>query len=131
MKAWEAVRSQGRFCRIDERIIFLDRDFYQTECGAIVRPEDEFCPCCSRGFGPDFARNVADNLTGKQWHEVHGRLNDAREFVCSACMYGLMFQAGEEAWTTGPFTYCPGCGRRIENYYPTNTAPRKRGKDRK
>lgn len=113
MKACEANKSRGRFCKIDEHIIFLGRDFYRTECGAIVRSEDETCPRCGRGFGPDFVRNVAGKLTGKQWHEVHGRLDDAREFVCSACMYGLMVHAGE-AWTTGPFTYCPGCGTPID-----------------
>ena len=113
MKAWDAARRRSESCRIVEHIVFLDHDFYQTECGEIVRPDDETCPRCSRGFGPDFVRNIVDCPNGPQWNEIVDRLNDAEDFVCSACMYSLVAHSGE-AWTTGPFRYCPGCGDPID-----------------
>lgn len=54
--------------------------------------------------GPLVARNVANGLVPQR------RLADAREeFACSGCGWAFTFRPGE-AWATGPFRYCPGCG---------------------
>lgn len=68
----------------------------------------ELAVCSECGSeGPRVARNVADGLVPQS------RLADAREeFACSGCGWAFTFRPGE-AWATGPFRYCPGCGVHI------------------
>ena len=114
MMAREAARRRSESCRIVEHIVFLDHDFYQTECGEVVKPDAETCSRCGRGFGPVFVRNVAGDFTAPEWHGYPTREADTdEESVCSCCGWGFTFRPGE-AWTTAPFRYCPGCGAPIE-----------------
>lgn len=54
--------------------------------------------------GPLVVRNVPDVLVPQR------RIADVREeFACSGCGWAFTFRPGE-AWATGPFRYCPGCG---------------------
>lgn len=75
------------------------RKYRCAECGSPAA-----CVRATMRDGETLARNVADSLVPQR------SLADARdEFACSGCGWAFTFRPGE-AWATGPFRYCPGCG---------------------
>lgn len=57
--------------------------------------------------------NIEATLTSAQWRAVDRRLFETNiEFVCEKCGFAFHVQF-DGCYSTGPFAYCPGCGRRI------------------